>query len=174
MSSGHEAEFSAFVAARSPALYRSAYFLTGGDRLAAQDLVQDSLAAAYIRWRSIRDPNAHEAFVRKIMVRAATRRWDKLRRTREDIGATPPEVPQPGHEEAVTSTWDLTQALSRLSPKQRAVIVLRYFHDMSEAQIADALGCSTGAVKSHASRGIKALGLTLDGTPYAPTFREGP
>ena len=172
--SGHAAEFSGFVAARSGALYRSAFFLTGGDRLAAQDLVQDALVAAYVRWPSIRDPHAREAFVRQIMVRAATRRWDRARRSREAIAATPPEEPFPGHEDAVASTWDLTRALSRLSPKQRAVIVLRYYHDMSEAQIAEALGCSTGAVKTHASRGLKALGVTLDGTPYAPTSGEGP
>ena len=167
-----EAEFSEFVAARSGALYRSAYFLTGGDRLAAQDLLQDSLAAAYARLRSVRDPHAHEAFVRKIMVRAATRRWAWLRRTREDLG-TPPEKPEPGHEDAVTSTCDLAEALSHLSPRQRAVIVLRYYHDLTEVQIADALGCSTGAVKTHASRALKALELALEGSPYAPTSGEG-
>ena len=165
----NESEFSAFVSARSSALYRTAYFLTGGDRHAAQDLVQDALADAYARWGSIREPYAREAFVRRIMVRTATRRWNRQQRSREVLEAQPPERLQPGHEDPTAVSVDLAQALGLLSARQRAVMVLRYYDDLSEAQIAEALGCSTGAVKTHATRAIKALSVTFGGTAYAPT-----
>lgn len=168
-----ESEFSTFVAERAAALFRSAYFLTAGDRAAAEDLVQDALAAAWVRWDSIRDPGAREPFVRQIMVRAATRRWARQKRRPEAASTSAVEV-HPSHEDSVAASWDLVQALSRLSAKQRAVIVLRYYHDLTEAQIADALGCSTGSVKTHASRALKALGLSLEGTPYAPASQELP
>jgi RNA polymerase sigma-70 factor (sigma-E family) len=167
----NEAEFSAFVADRSAALYRTAYYLTGGDRHAAQDLVQDALGDAYARWGSIRDASAREAFVRRIMVRTATRRWNRRQRTREVLTAQPPDCLQPGHEEATATSVDLAQALGLLSARQRAVIVLRYYDDLNETQIAEALGCSTGAVKTHATRAIKALNATIGGTTYAPTAR---
>ena len=162
-----EAEFSTFVADRSAALYRTAYFLTGGDQNAARDLVQEALSDAYARWGSIRDVSAREAFVRRIMVRAATRRWKRRQRTAELLTGSVPDRPQPGHDEPVSSSVDLAQALGTLSPRQRAVMVLRYYHDLSEEQIADVLGCSTGAVKTHASRAVKALGAVL-GQDYAP------
>lgn len=170
----HDDEFSSFVETRSSALFRTAYFLAAGDRGVAQDLVQDALAGAFVRWGSIRDPQAREAYVRRVMVRAATRRWDRRRRSREVLDAAVPEQPVEGHEGAVDTASDLSQALALLSPRQRAVVVLRYYHDLSEAQIADALGCSPGAVKTHASRALRALGATLGDTDYAPVAKEGP
>jgi RNA polymerase sigma-70 factor (sigma-E family) len=172
--SARDDEFSIFVGERGPALYRTAYFLMAGDRPAAQDLVQDALADAFARWGAIRDAQAREPYVRRIMVRAATRRWDRRRRSLEVLGADLPEPPVDGHAEDVESASDLARALSRLSPRQRAVVVLRYYHDFSEAQIAEAMSCSRGAVKTHGSRGLRALQADLAETDYAPAVKDKP
>jgi len=173
---GSEDDFSAFVEARSEALFRTAYFLTGGDRHEAEDLLQDALVDSFARWDTIRDLGAREAFVRRILVRKATRRWRRPNRA-EVIAADLPEKVHAGHEESVAATQDFATALARLSPRQRAVVVLRYYLDLSEADIAETLGCSTGAVKTHASRALRALGVALDETTStntpAPTVREG-
>ena len=157
-------EFSAFVADTSGSLYRTAYLLTGGDRHDAQDLVQDALVDTYARWETIRDPGSRQAFVRRVMVRKATRRWRRPP-VAEVTTAMLPESTVTSHDAEVASSVDLTSALTQLSPKQRAVVVLRYYLDLSEADIAEALGCSTGAVKTHASRALKALGIALDPRP---------
>jgi RNA polymerase sigma-70 factor (sigma-E family) len=147
------AAFDALVTLRSPALLRSAYLLTG-DRHLAQDLVQSSLARAYLRWGRLRDLEAGESYVRRVMVTQAAserrRRWH---------GEVPterlPETPETAADLDVREA--LRTALLRLPAGQRAVLVLRFYEDRSEAETAELLGISRGTVKSRTSRALDAL-----------------
>ncbi len=155
-----EARFSEFVAARQQALLRTAYLLTS-ELHSAEDLVQISLAKAYLAWDRLRDPQAVEAYVRKIMVNEHTSWWRRAWRRNERSTETLPESPTPddptGFEQR-DAMWELVQTLP---PKQRATVVLRYYEDMSEAETARVLGCSIGTVKSQTSRAIGTLRTRL-------------
>ena len=148
-------DFVAFVDARSAALLRTARLLVGGDRHAAEDLVQTALEKAYVAWPRIQRKGAQESYVRTTMTRAAIDRTRSRARRGEVVTDEVPDVavPPAGPEDR-DQVFDL---LTRLSPKQRAVIVLRYYDDLTEAQIAESLGCSPGTVKSHASRALAVL-----------------
>jgi RNA polymerase sigma-70 factor (sigma-E family) len=146
--------FRVFVETRSPALLRAGWLLTG-DWTSAEDLVQAALAAAWPRWDSVRQ--APEPYVRKIMVNTYLR-WRQRRWNGEVATANVPELRVYGDVFAqVDSRAALTAALDRLPPRQRAVVVLRYFADQSEAQTAEVMGCSVGAVKSHAAKALARL-----------------
>ena len=148
-------DFVAFVDARSAALLRTARLLSAGDQHAAEDLVQTSLEKAYVAWPRIQRKGAQEAYVRSIMTRAAIDRTRQRRRRGEVVTDEVPDVPvEPVGPEDRDQVFAL---LAALSPRQRAVMVLRYYDDRSEAQIAQALGCSAGAVKSHASRALSVM-----------------
>ena len=155
--------FAPFMASALPSLLRFGHVLTG-DRHAAEELVQESLVRTCARWRRIRHDEPH-AYVRRVMVNAWTSRWRRLGR----------EVPLPeGWDAAARSeapAWDerdrTLAALRLLPPRQRAVVVLRYYDDLSEKQVADVLGCSTGTVKSQASRALKTLRTVLADEPCA-------
>ncbi|MEO8107587.1 MAG: SigE family RNA polymerase sigma factor, partial [Actinomycetes bacterium] len=131
-------EFTSFVASSSAALFRLAGLLTSGDTHAAQDLIQESYGETYRRWDSIRDPGARQAYARRILVRAATRRWKRLRSDRHEhqLHVDDADV---GLADQVAHARDLWVALAALSPRQRAVVVLRYYEDLTEAQIAEVL-----------------------------------
>ncbi|GCD89069.1 SigE family RNA polymerase sigma factor [Nocardioides sp. LS1] len=138
------ADFEAFVVARRHALLRTAYLLTG-DPDDAEDLVQTTLIKVVPRWTRIGD--RPEPYVRKVLARESVNRW-RRRRWREMSTQEIPDVPQ--HEGPDTADrLTLLEDLRRLSPRQRAVLVLRYFDDLSEADTAAALGISVGTVKSH-------------------------
>ncbi len=146
--------FAEFVAARSPALIATAWLLTG-DHGRAEDLVQEALARTWPRWTRIRG-DAPERYVRRTMVNLNISWWRRRWR-----GERPTEVlPQPALAD-VGEQADLRhvvrRALADLPPRQRAVVVLRYFEDWSEAQTAQALGCSPGTVKSQAARAVARL-----------------
>jgi RNA polymerase sigma-70 factor (sigma-E family) len=148
-----EAEaFDAFVRARMPALLRFAHALTGDPHTAA-DLVQDALERTGIRWSRLDRQGNPEAYVRRAILNGRTSRWRKLRR--ETLVDTLPDrtisLDPPGHDETL---WRL---LCTLPQRQRAVIVLRYYEDMSEDQIAATLGCAPGTVKSQASKALAKL-----------------
>jgi len=147
--------FVEFVHARSAALVRTAFLLTG-DRGAAEDLVQSSLLAAYRRWSRIREPAARQAYVHAILVRQ-TLSW-RHRRWRSEV-STEVMPERTGNEQFSTSDdrWSLWPLVLKLSERQRAVVVLAYYEDYSEADIAGVLGCSVGAVKSHRARALSAL-----------------
>jgi RNA polymerase sigma-70 factor (sigma-E family) len=148
--------FRDFVAARSSALLRSGWLLTG-DWPSAEDLVQTALAAAWPHWASLRRQDAPEAYVRKIMVNTFLR-WRQRRWNGEIATGRLPETQAYGDVFAqVDARQSLLVALDRLPARQRAVVVLRYFADQSEAQTAEAMGCSVGAVKSHASKALARL-----------------
>ena len=145
-------DFVAFVDARSPALMRTARLLTAGDQHAAEDLVQTALERAYVAWPRIQRKGAQESYVRSILTRAAIDRTRQRTRRGEVVTDDVPDVPV--HEVGPEDRDEVFALLEVLSPRQRAVVVLRYYDDLSEAQIAEALGCSAGAVKSHASRAM--------------------
>jgi RNA polymerase sigma-70 factor (sigma-E family) len=146
------AGFDEFARARYSALLRLA-FLPVGDRGIAEDLVQTALFQTFRSWGRLRAAQAAEAYTRTTMVRLAVR-WSR-RRWHREIPTL--DLPEPVHQEWVESITDAQRALSRLPWQQRAVLVLRFFDDLTEAQTADALGCSLGTVKSRSSRGLARL-----------------
>lgn len=149
-------EFSLFVRARSGELQRVAWLLTGNWAL-AEDLVQSSLAKTWQRWRSIERRDAPEAYVRRVLMTtflaSRRRRWH-----RELSLARLPEVADRRDVASDVAQRDaVAAALRRLPNRQRAVIVLRYFLDLSEQASAEALHCSVGTVKSQTSRALTTL-----------------
>jgi RNA polymerase sigma-70 factor (sigma-E family) len=148
----HDEAFSAFVAARSRHLLQAAHLLTG-DRHRAEDLVQTALARAYLRWDRIVDEDP-EGYVRRTMVNAHIDWW-RRKPWREEAVDVLPDRAVDGPD--VDTRSALLAALATLSRRQRAVMVLRYYEDMSEADIARTLGCSPGTVKSAASRATARL-----------------
>ncbi len=151
-STSDDRDFEAFTAARSGALFGTALLLTG-DRHLAEDLLQTALAKAWLSWRRV--VGDHEAYVRRILVNTYISMW-----RRRWNGETPTEVlPEPGATpgDDPHSRHDLRVAVRRLPKRQRAVVVLRYFEDLSEREVADLLGCSVGTVKSQCSRALAKL-----------------
>lgn len=150
--------FESFVAARGDALWRTAWLLTGDSHL-AEDLVQSALLKAWPKWERV-GPHGFEPYVRRILMTTYIawwrRRWNGERPTRD----LPESSTSDGAEKAVRRQ-DLMDALSRLPRGQRAVVVLRWLEDLSEAQTADVLGCSVGTVKSQGARAMATLRATL-------------
>lgn len=150
---GDRESFTAWATLRRPRLLRTATFLTG-DRGRAEDLVQEALTKVAQRWPRLRDANP-DAYARQILVRDNISWW---RRHRFEVVS---EVTDPGRtppgDAGVERRMLLLGALARLTERQRAVLVLRYFDDLSEAEIAHALGVSTGTVKSTAHLALRRL-----------------
>ena len=154
------ADFGDWMAARQVALSRTAYLLTGSQH-AAEDLVQTTLTKLYLAWGRIADRQHVDAYARRALVNEHRSTWRRARRRPEVLAATPPDVVREADEYdgAREAVWQFVQSLP---PRQRAVIVLRYYEDLSEAEIADLLGISAGTVKSQAS---KALALLRERVP---------
>ena len=150
-----DADFSAYMSARQPALYRTAYLLAG-DHAGAEDLLQNAFAKLYLSWDKIRDRGALDGYVRRIMVNENTSLWRRAWKRREHSSDSLPD-------RGAVDTYDdgmggeLWSFVQTLPPRQRSVIVLRYYEQLSEAEIADVLGVSVGTVKSQASRALAAL-----------------
>lgn len=155
--------FEAFVVARRHALLRTAYLLTGNHH-DAEDLVQSALVKVVPKWSRIQD--RPEPYVRQVLARESVNRW-RRRRWREVPTDAVPEVV---HHDS-TDRIALLEDLRRLSPRQRAVLVLRYFDDLTEADTAEALGISVGTVKSHSRDALARLRhqQSGDGQPAATT-----
>ena len=150
-----EMDFPCFVATRSAALFRGALALTG-NREAAEDLTQETLERVCRKWNTIAAKDAPDAYVRRIMVNLATDRWRRFRRAVPqleggDIAAARDEYGQ------VDSRDQLVRALHSLPVRMRTVVVLRYFHDLSDGEIADDLGISPSTVRCQLARGIEKL-----------------
>ncbi|RRR85125.1 SigE family RNA polymerase sigma factor [Streptomyces sp. RP5T] len=151
--------FRDFVDSRSSALLRTAVLLCGGDRHAGEDLLQNALARTAGRWHKIDEP---EAYVRQVLYRQQVSRW-RLKWPRREVSvAEPPEPPGPGAPGTDTAAAAelrlvMRQALSRLTARQRTVLVLRYFEDLPEADVARLLGCSVGTVRSTTHRALARL-----------------
>ena len=151
--------FEQFVRARHTSLLRFAHALTGDPHLAA-DLVQDALERTGLAWPRVVRKDAPDAYVRRAIVNGYTSHFRKRRRERL-VDALPERpvtaVDPPG------TTDGIWRVLATLPPRQRAVLVLRYYEDLSEAEIASILGCSPGTVKSAASRAMATLRPVLAG-----------
>jgi RNA polymerase sigma-70 factor (sigma-E family) len=146
-------EFDGFVAARSQSLLRTAYLLTG-DWGQAEDLLQTALAKSWFAWRRI--DGAPEAYVRRVIATTYATWWRRKWRAEQPTGHVP-DACQPDETGAVDTRDALWRVIATLPRRQRAVVVLRYYEDMSEAEIAATLGVSAGTVKSSASRALAAL-----------------
>jgi RNA polymerase sigma-70 factor (sigma-E family) len=143
--------FEGYVAARRAALLRTAYLLTGHHE-DAEDLVQVALVKVVPHWRRIADHP--EPYVRTVLARESVSRW-RRRRWREVVGETLPE--RAAGDEATDDRLALREALTVLPPRQRAVIVLRYFEDLTEKETAHVLGIAVGTVKSQARDALARL-----------------
>jgi RNA polymerase sigma-70 factor (sigma-E family) len=170
MSDGGNPEFLAYVRGRSAALRRSAYLLCG-DAHQADDLVQETLTTVYSRWRRVSQADNVDAYVQRILVRTfineRRRGWWKVRLFGESATDGGPVVVDAGLEEREV----LRAALKRLAPGQQAVLVLRYLCDQSVADVASALGCSEGTVKSQTSHALTALRKILGPARPALTLK---
>ncbi|MBB6564802.1 SigE family RNA polymerase sigma factor [Kribbella sandramycini] len=145
--------FDAFVDSRSSALLRTAYLLTR-DHALAEDLCQTALAKAWFAWSRIEGENP-EPYVRRILMNTYTSWW--RRRWNNEIPSA--ELPDTGASTSAEDGQDLWAALGRLPRRQRAVLVLRYYEDLTETETAQLLGVSVGTVKSQASKALAKLRL---------------
>lgn len=150
-----DADFSAYLEARQAAFLRTAWALTGNPHDAA-DLVQNAMAKLYLSWDSVRDHGALDAWVRRVMVNENTSLWRRAWKRRErSTDELPERAVSDSYDDGETQTlWQLVQSLP---PRQRAVLVLRYYEELSEAETARTLGVSVGTVKSQCSRALTAL-----------------
>ena len=153
--STRDADFAAYMQARQPALLRTAYLLTG-DAHTAEDVVATALAKLYLSWDKVRERESVDGYVRRIIANETTSLWRRPWRRRELAADV---LPESGREDAYDEgrTAAVWQAVSSLPARQRAVVVLRYYEELSEAEIAHVLGISPGTVKSQASRALATL-----------------
>ncbi|SRR6266567_7977408 len=161
-----EDDFTDFVTASSARLLRAAYLVTG-DAQTAQDLLQTALERTYRRWGRVRRSELPEAYVRRMVVNAATDAWRQGRghRTVAFDEAHYPALPDAAVD-GLIARQALLASVRELPVGQRAVLVLRYFDDLTEAETARVLGCSVGTVKSQHARAIARLRQLLpDGRP---------
>ncbi len=170
-SGAEPAEFAAFVAASGARLLRLAVGLTG-DRGLAEDLLQEALAKVYLRWGRIADAGAAEAYTRRVLVTTNVSMWRRRRVAEAPTGSLPDTVGTDVYAD-VDRRDELWSALAVLGRKQRAVVVLRYFEDRDDAEIATLLGCSTATVRSQTARAlarlrlVPGLGASSPATPSA-------
>ncbi len=162
------AEFERFVEGCADGLLSTAYLIVW-DRAEAEDLVQETLLRVAQRWPRVREMDQPAAYGRRILVNLAidgSKRRSHRRHELEPAARVPPDAhPDEGATGAfgaIDVRAELLTALGLLPPRQRAVLVLRYFEDLSEAQTAETLGCSLGTVKSTASRGLARLRGALE------------
>lgn len=160
--------FRGFVETRWHCLVATAYLVTA-DRGLAENCVQEALARVHHRWRSLERNGNPEAYARRAVINAALS-WRRRRRVVEVPLLTAADPPAPA-EPSTRLDAELIRALRTLPPRMRAVVVLRYVEDRSEAETAEALGCSIGAVKSAGHRGLARLRQHL--APAAVKTAEG-
>jgi len=154
-------DFVAFVTARWAPLYRFAWLLTGGHE-SAEDLLQLALEKSYVRWGRIRRMGAPEAYVRRVLANTAI---SQSRRPFLHHEVNQPELPEhvrASFEEGSDSRSLLWPLVCALPPRQRAVVVLRFYEDLTEAQVAQELGCSIGTVKSQGHDAMQSLRRGVD------------
>jgi RNA polymerase sigma-70 factor (sigma-E family) len=159
VSTGSEEEFDAFMRGRWSAMVRLAYALTG-DAGHAEDLAQSAFARAYASWGRVRRAGDPDAYVRRIVINTHRNRFRRRRVAEElrgDLADTIGSQQSGGQQQGPEEGQALLDALRALGPRQRAVVVLRYWLDLSEAETAAALNCSVGTVKSQASRALATL-----------------
>ncbi len=166
-----DADFEAYMLARHSGFLRTAYLLTG-DQHTAEDLVQTALAKLYLSWDKVQRRELIDGYVRRIIVNEHNSLWRRAWKRRELSTDTVPERPtgEDRHDEGRSAAlWEFVQTLPR---KQRAVIVLRYYEDLTEAETADILGISIGTVKSQASRALAGMRARVHDNPVLAKDRE--
>lgn len=155
-SAGVDVGFEAYVTARGAALVRFAILLTGDDHR-AEDLVQDALTKAYLRWSRIRRADNPDVYLRRLVINGS-RSWWRRKANQESVGLTLAEWATPGNlgDEAAArdQLWRLIVALPH---RQRAVVVLRYYEDLDDVTIAQILECTPATVRTHAMRALHKL-----------------
>lgn len=159
-----DAEFTEFVHAAWPGLYRTAYLMVGDHQL-AEDLTQTALAKTYASWRKVREPAAAPAYARVVLANTAAS-WFRRRSWRNERPTA--TLPDSGVEHDPSTRPAVVDALGTLAPRQRAVVVLRYYDDLSVREVAHALGISEGTVKSQTSDALARLRAVL-GDDVVPT-----
>jgi RNA polymerase sigma-70 factor (sigma-E family) len=158
-----EADYRAYASARMAALRRTAYLLCG-DWHHAEDAVQSVLTKLYVHWDKVERKQALDAYVRTMLVRATLEQRRRVWWRRElSVAELPDTVAHPS--DSTEERLALAAALAQMPPRQRAVIVLRFWEDLDVAQTAAALGCSEGTVKSQSSRGLDSMRRLLS-DPY--------
>jgi RNA polymerase sigma-70 factor (sigma-E family) len=162
---GTDEEFREYVVARGPALLRAAYRLTGHPN-DAEDLLQAALVKTYLAWDRIQDRTALDGYVRRAMVNINISWWRRRKLEEYPSG----ELPEPVAAGGDHLPERVEQALDRLPTRMRTAVVLRYYEDMTESEIAKTLGISVGTVKSTVSRGMAKLRGDL--TPSEPRHLE--
>ena len=161
-----EKDLQEFVQARYPALLRRAYLLTH-DHHSAEDLVQEALARSCRAWgrRAADNP---DAYVARVMVNLHISQWRRRRPAEASIAVLPEPAVSDGAQER-SEADQMWQALADTPPRQRAVLVLRYYEGMTESEAAQVLGVSVGTVRSQTSKALAKLRVTL----ADPSAREG-
>ncbi|MET7284381.1 SigE family RNA polymerase sigma factor [Streptomyces sp. NPDC005573] len=177
MNADEERQFTEFVAARSRSLLHTAYLLTG-DWEKGRDLLQTALASTARRWSKLRDREQPEIYVRKALYHAQVDRFRLLSWGRETVTDTLPDRPSgqaADLADTVVQRQAVMAALRRLPRRQRAVIVLRYFEDRPDSEIATILGVAQGTVRSQTHKALASLRATLAeaGQPISPSTVSG-
>jgi len=161
VSARQDAEFREFMHARWPAMVRLAYGLTG-DQGHAEDVAQAAFARAYASWPRVKRSGDPDAYVRQIVINENRNRFRKHRVAEQLTDSVLIDVPWTDATHESDERSALIAALQRLGPRQRAVIVLRYWLDLTEQETAAALNCSVGTVKSQASRALATLRESIE------------
>lgn len=155
-------EFLEFAAARSGHLFRSACLLTSGDTHLAEDLVQDTLGRMYVHWGRMNRTGNPAAYAQTVLVRSFLTHRRRRSATERPLGELPDQAPENGEDPALRIA--LLDALAQLAPKDRAVVVLRYWEDRSVEETADALHVSSAAVRTRCTRALAKLRQRLGGS----------
>ena len=167
-----DAEFTAFVVEHGARLLRTACLVTG-DRGLGEDLVQTALAKAYGAWPKVARADEPYAYVRRILVNSHLS-WRRRLMSGEQVLETLPERGGHDHQTAHAESDEVRRALLQLSPRVRTAVVLRYFDDLSQAETARVMGCSTSTVNNHVTRGLAALRGLLTADPDLNPARRRP
>lgn len=149
-------EFDDFVRTRSASLLRAAYLLTG-DQHHAEDLVQSALLRTFRSWKRLHRNGNAEAYTRKVMYNLQVARWRRPRIREHFEAEIDGRAGSGGHADSITRQVVVRQALAQLPPRQRAVIVLRFFERFSVLEAAAVLNCSEGTVKSQTAKALSTL-----------------
>jgi RNA polymerase sigma-70 factor (sigma-E family) len=160
-----DGEFTDFVRTHSPALLRTAFYLTGDPGL-AEDLLQTTLTKVYLHWSKIDSRTAAPAYARRTMINTATSWWRRFSWHKEKPRDDVPDLHGPDEYADMDERAHLLATLRRLPARQRAVVALRFLEDLSEAETARLLGCTPGTVKSQTSRALTRLRQDLTADYY--------
>lgn len=160
MNGSARAEFTEFAHSRWPSLVRLGFGLTG-DRGFAEDLAQTTLVSAYASWSRVRKADDPDAYVRRILLNAF-RGGFRRRRVAEELSESPPDLPVADPAGAHGDRASVLAAVAALPPKQREVVLLRFWLDLTEGQTAATLGCSIGNVKSQTARALAKLRVSTE------------